>query len=393
MPNPTIQKLAYLFVVLANSDGKITKEESSKISDQLSSYDDHINQIEEILPYVLKAIQEHQEDISSKDSKNNLTTKVDEYCDALKQSLDKNALEKIIHGLEEIAKVDGVIDNEETNWVGIISEKLGLLDDVAEVEDDDSKKGYPVMLWRKMDGLAPEDVSKYVDRWQHPSVFYAYRGGITMLVDECIPQFLDNSTTPVFLQDEIQNISSIMREKKIIPVLSYAPVAFFEHAKRIWWIHPLVIWKEDTASFIFVDKNGIHALYPENGSVSFISPWDRIESVEFEENLSIYDNDDENVNRLTLIYDNGSFLTFDEFISHEVEGNKSSGSYLSIIEDIWNIRYETILASKNSHTWMEGAGGEGFKEFEDPMDLLNEDKWKDEYRPDSTLYGSPTILE
>lgn len=385
MSNTTIHKIAYLFVVLAKSDGNLTKEESSKIADLLTSYDSILPTDADIT--FNAAYQEYQENTNFDGSEDNVKAKVGEYCDALKKSFDKDALENIIHGLEEIAKVDGVIDNKESNWIGIISEKFGLLD-LAEVEDDDddSEKGYPMMLWRKMDGLAPEDVSKYVVRWQHPSVFYAYRGGITMLVDECIPQFLDNSTTPVFLQDEIQQISSIMREKKIIPVLSYAPAAFFEHVKRVWWIHPLVIWKEDSASFIFVDKNGIHALYPENGSVSFISPWDRIIDVEFEENLSTYDNDDENVNRLTLHYDNGNFLTFDEFISHEIDGNKSSGSYLSIILDIWDIRYETIMASKESHSWKEGTGGEGFKTFESPMDLLIEEKWEDENRPDPKFF-------
>lgn len=376
--------ITYLFIVFAyKGDGIYSESEGDKITELLSKYADESVSRAEIVNWLDQATTFFKEDNRTENANSVIEQTIEACCNIIKDSFSKEQHRGIIDDLIEIAKADGVYDNSEKNWIGQISDQLGLLDsaNVAEDEDEDLDKGYPMMRWRKMEGLDPEEVSKYVVRWQCPSVIYNGRMGITMLVDECIPEFQDDNVAPVFSESQIHHILTFMRERKVIPILSYAPSKFFEVVKHVWWFHPFVIWKEDTASFIFIDKNGIHALYPENGQISFLSPWERISYIEFEQELSIdFEDEDQNVNRLTVHYDNGAFLTFDEFIWKN--GEKKTGSYLSIIEEIWNLRYETIEASRGAHSWKEGSGGEGLKDFQHPMDLLDESKWEDAYYPD-----------
>ena len=66
---------------------------------------------------------------------------------------------------------------------------------------------------------------------------------------------------------------------------------------------------------------------------------------------------------------------------------KGNGSYLSIVEAIYEVRKETIDASKGESVWKEGTGGEGFQTFDNANQLLEESKWtKDVSRPDPSMF-------
>ena len=148
------------------------------------------------------------------------------------------------------------------------------------------------------------------------------------------------------------------------------------------WIIPFCIWKEDVISYVFIDKNGFYAPVPDqnkmNSEVKMIFSWDAISDLSFDKGI-----DSLNLNRLTLKTDEG-FLTFDEFTSTSV--SKSQGSYLSTVESIWNARKLTIEKSKGSSTWKEGAGGEGFKSFNSPKELLDPLFWNDPHRPNQAFF-------
>jgi len=61
------------------------------------------------------------------------------------------------------------------------------------------------------------------------------------------------------------------------------------------------------------------------------------------------------------------------------------GSYLSVIESIYNVYYKTIAVS--DHCWYHGAGGEGYQGFETKEELLDEKIWKAVKATDPAFYG------
>jgi hypothetical protein len=164
--------------------------------------------------------------------------------------------------------------------------------------------------------------------------------------------------------------------------LDYVPEEFYNYTKRGWWLVPFCIWKEDVASLVFVDKNGFYGMYSQDGEeeIDTIFNWDSVYELDFE---YAFDGDP-NINRLTLTQEDGNFLTFDEFVSTSKEDDH--GSYLAVIEAIWEARRETIEASKGEPFWAEGAGGEGFIVFEKPQDLLKAANWDNPSRPDPSMY-------
>ena len=68
---------------------------------------------------------------------------------------------------------------------------------------------------------------------------------------------------------------------------------------------------------------------------------------------------------MTLLFDNGAFQTFDFFVDEGENG------YLSIIAAILDVRMTTINKSKESDGWKEGAGGEGFIQFDNVAQLYD----------------------
>lgn len=202
-----------------------------------------------------------------------------------------------------------------------------------------------------------------------------------------IPEFVEalvsDKVCPIFTTKEVDEICARIKSEKIIPVLGCVPEDFYYHTKRVWWLIPFCIWKEDVASLVFVDKNGFYAMFSKDGEeeINMIFNWDAVDELEFE-----YEYDgDPNINRLTVTQESGGYLTFDEFVCSSEDGDH--GSYLSVIEAIWEARRETIEASKGESMWFEGKGGEGFKEFKKPQDLLKAAKWENPNRPDPSMYG------
>ena len=157
----------------------------------------------------------------------------------------------------------------------------------------------------------------------------------------------------------MNKIQNYIKEKKVIPTLKFVPDEFQNFTKQVWWLIPFVIWKEDTASWIFVDKNGIHRAHPEDDDGSVIFSWDSVDSFDIEwpeENLCVL-----------TVYSNNSdmYLTFSEFV---LEG---CGSYLSVIPSIYEI-YKPVIEASGEFSWKHGAGGEGYKGFKTQKELLDE---------------------
>lgn len=253
-----------------------------------------------------------------------------------------------------------------------------------EESDEDEELGYPMISWWGKD-IDTEKLDKYAYKWQTKSEVYGWVGGISGFIPDWYEDLSTEEICPAFSPKELLGIANRVANEKIIPVLSYAPEELFFHVKRVWWIVPFCIWKEDIASFVFIDKNGFYAMFKNKEGevvINDIFPWDRVSDLEFETEYA----GDSNVNRLTLHQENGGFLTFDEFVGVGDDG-ELKGSYLAVVESIWLARKGTIEASKGVPMWYEGKGGEGFVEFEIPQDLLKAAKWDNPHRPNPGMFG------
>ena len=250
-------------------------------------------------------------------------------------------------------------------------------------EEEEEEGGFPMISYRKPAEGMVDLVQQYLRRWQKSSQVYAWRMGIKAFIPEFVAALASDQVCPIFTSVEIDAICARIKSEKIIPILGYVPEEFYSHTKRVWWLVPFCIWKEDVASLVFVDKNGFYAMFSKDGEeeIDMIFSWDSVDELDFE-----YEFDgDPNINRLTLTQESGGFLTFDEFVSSSEEGDH--GSYLAVIEAIWEARRETIEASKGVSMWYEGKGGEGFVEFEKPQDLTKASRWDNPSRPDPSRYG------
>jgi hypothetical protein len=232
-------------------------------------------------------------------------------------------------------------------------------------------------------GWTEDKMRRYIVKWQKPSQFYSMRKGIYAFLPEWVELLINNDVCPLFSNRELDQIAEFVYQNDIIPILDYAPSELKEHTKAVWWIIPLSIWKEDVASFVFLDKNGFYSLYWSDDErteidIQLIFNWDSVSEVEYELALE----NDSNVNRLTLYQPSGDYLSFDEFVNNDHKSDQ--GSYLKVVLAIWLARKKTIEASKDKPYWLEGFGGEGFISFKSPYDLLDEKYWQNPYRPDVT---------
>jgi hypothetical protein len=345
-------------------------------------------QLSKILSLVGIDIDENSivEDSSAEESQDNgAQLDLNEFLKEL-DGTDTNETEDSEDELDLATFLEGLELDEDSNDEEDETEEESEVEDDAEeeVEEDDDELGYPMIFWSG-ENINQEQLENYAYKWQTKSSAYAWVGGISGFIPDWFEEFISDAICPSFTSKELQTISNRVLNEKIIPVLKYAPEELFFHVKTVWWIVPFCIWKEDTASFVFIDKNGFYALFKNKEgeiAINFIFPWDKVASLEFETAYAA----DPNVNRLTLFQDNGGFLTFDEFVGQGEDG-KDRGSYLSVVESIWEARRETIEASSGVPMWYEGKGGEGFKEFENPQDLLEVSKWNDPYRPNPSMFG------
>jgi hypothetical protein len=229
--------------------------------------------------------------------------------------------------------------------------------------------------------IPQESISNYLKRWQYPSITYNDAIGIDCPIPDFVDGLYNDDFYPKFSSDDIAKIRDLIYDNKIIPILRYNEPESLTSWKKIWWIIPCCIWKQGMASMVFVDENGFYGIQHNNGKIGpeEIADWGSIKSIDFEYGLD----DDINLARLTLNYHSGGYVTFDEFIPDDWE----NGSYLAVLEYIWAVREDTILASKDHSTWYEGVGGEGFVEFNTAKELLDESNWLNPDRPDPKMYG------
>jgi tetratricopeptide (TPR) repeat protein len=243
---------------------------------------------------------------------------------------------------------------------------------VDQHKENDEERGFPMLRFRKPPEELKEAVSAYLKKWQKPSSIYNWRLGITAYIPEFVAELVSDDVCPVFTVEQINKICSKISDEKIIPILDYAPKDLYFHTKRVWWIVPFCIWKDDTATMLFVDKDGFYSIYVQDDDeeIRMIFSWEAVHELEFE--YAVGEDDDPNVCRLTLYQENGAYLTFDEFISEGPEGDH--GSYLKVIEAIWEARRETIEASRGEPFWLEGEGGETFEEYGHPSELYKSEE-------------------
>jgi hypothetical protein len=246
-------------------------------------------------------------------------------------------------------------------------------------ESSDDEKGFPaISVFQFDDETINQKRVDYIRDWQMESRVYAHRAGIRAYIPEWIDQLDNNDCCPHFSATELEKIENIVLQHKIIPILNYAPVPFFDHVKRVWWIVPFCIWREDSLSWIMLDKNGFYCAHTEDNNIGQMLSWDSITDMEME---YAYDGD-ERVNMLTVHMGEGKFLTFAEFVSNE------QGSYLAVVKAIYEVRKPTIEASRGQDTWKEGSGGEGYQTFEKAADLLKEKNWlENPDRPDPGFFA------
>jgi hypothetical protein len=291
--------------------------------------------------------------------------------------------------LDEIDELWGTGDNHEEEDSGDVEygEDEDAKDDYSDLEEDGDEeydednveKGYAEFLVDNSKDPKKNKIRRdYLMKWQIPSSFYNERLGINANIPEWIADLDNDKCCPKFTASQLDKIAKIVERNKIIPILGYAPSPFFDQVKQVWWIVPFSIYREDHASWLMADKNGIYAAYNDDNNIRGIISWENVVDIDFEE---AYD-DDNNVNMMTVHLGNGGYITLSEF--HD----ENQGSYLKVLFSIYKVRKNTIDASKGKSSWKEGSGGEGFKQIKAPMDLLNEKIWlENPTRPDPRFFS------
>ena len=226
---------------------------------------------------------------------------------------------------------------------------------------------------RKPEKKQASQADGYLRRWR----VQTERHGDSLLQVR-LPSWVDKLSLacPDLTEAEGAAIEQAVIGRKLIPMLDFAPEPFFQHTKRVWWILPLVVWKDEVMSWLMMDKNGFYAPHPGREDICFIAPYDRITEYDLEQ-------DEQGLDRLTLHYDNGNFLTIDGFVPD------GGASYMRIAYAIMKVRQPTIDASRGEPTWKEGAGGEGFLEFTEASQLKALDHWRngEVSRPDPKFFA------
>jgi ankyrin repeat protein len=284
-------------------------------------------------------------------------------------SRDKQ-LRLVIGDIIDIAQLDSsntaeyyeFIMNIDRYWGGVLEEE-----EIEEADEENAELGLPVI-----DCNAKEE--KFVNQFLKESSYYNGNDSIEARLPKWMKSVVSNA---ILSSEQIDVLAQQIRKNKAIPILKYAPEEFYNFVKNVWWFVPIAIWKEDVLSLIVVDKNGLNSISSaDTTDISLISPFDRLT----EYSIVKYE---PTIERLTLIFDNGAYQTFDFFVDEGENG------YLSIIAAILDVRMTTINKSKKSTGWKEGAGGEGFIEFDNVNQLYDLKYWKktEISRPDPRFFG------
>jgi hypothetical protein len=186
-----------------------------------------------------------------------------------------------------------------------------------------------------------------------------------MSIKAYIPDFLPDivKSCPLYTESQIKFICDRIKENKI-PILKFLPKEIHEYTKTAFWVIPFAIYGDKLASFILVDKNGIHALHEDDNNVATIFAWDQIDHI-------YQDWPEGNLRTVNLCVDETGekYLSLDEFIPD------NRGSYLDVLIEIYNTYKPVIEASRDLETWKHGAGGEAYVNFNSLNDLLKKECW------------------
>jgi len=246
-------------------------------------------------------------------------------------------------------------------------------------EEDEVEKGFAPMALRFGEDTTEETATTYFRKWQVESSTYNGRLGINCIVPSEASALINPAIFPELNPDDLSFIINQVSANKIIPLLNFLDNDYGKHTKRVWWMIPFCIWRDDIASPVFADKNGIYGMYEDNmPDATQLVSWENLSSMEFEDGFD----DDPNVNRIYLNVGE-DHISLDELVDPE----KGTGSYLAVLFAIYNLRKATIEASKGAPGWYEGVGGEGFIGFDAGLDLINPANWKNPTRPNPAEYG------
>ena len=253
------------------------------------------------------------------------------------------------------------------------NKKLNKENDSDQNHNPDEEIGFPIISIPEIKHLkiSKEQLDNYFEKWMAPSYLFNQRDGISGCLAVWITAFNDDNFAPFLSKIEIENIINNLLENKAIPILQSAPVEVQNELKNIWWVVPLCFWNH-FASPIFINKDGFYSLYtdnfPDNIRIEMIASWESISELEFEYSIDCSDDldDQPNVNLLLVENEQNQRLSFFEL----VDSRKNQGSYLKVIEAIYQIRKETIKQSNGLPFWKEGSGGEGVVDIAELKDLL-----------------------
>ncbi len=256
--------------------------------------------------------------------------------------------------------------------------------DLEANDESDNELGIPALRIPQGVGISSDLLAVYINTWVAPTRIFADR-----LIKFCVAPWLTCFNDSTFFShlklEESTRIIELLSQHKAIPVLNNAPEDVKGQLKLVWWMAPFCIFN-DYATPIIINKNGIYGLYstqfPDDIELTCLASWDAIMDLTFEYSYAenIIDDEDHNVNCLTIEYSDGELCIFEL-----VDRSKNQGSYLSIVEEIWKIREPTITASKGLPMWKEGFGGEGHVTINSVSDLLKDHTYEDLTRLDRFL--------
>ena len=390
-----MEHLTYYFMAYANfADGNYDKGEMSKIFEYLCRWTQPQSEEEAeqlAMPIYNRAEEKFKGDLEASTDDNPIVQQhLDSLIPRLKQETKPDFQAELVNMLVELGNADGDFSDGEKHWVEKLADDLGLEakfdyeNEGEETKNDDvenknKSKDYPLVSFTSEDEDETKIIYEHMSKWTIETKYYCRRAGIVARFPDCVGDI--NAVSPKWTYNQIDQIKKNIAGKKVIPSLTYLPNHFYSFAKQVWWFAPFVIWKEGVISWIFIDKNGLHAAHPENNDGALIFPWDNLDNIKIE---WLYDSESEfdNVVEMTLYRnDSDSHLTFCEFVE------TGKGSYLEIIGEIYRIYVSVIEASLGESTWFHGVGKEGYKSFDSPDKLLDDASWEGADFPNPAFFG------
>jgi hypothetical protein len=240
-----------------------------------------------------------------------------------------------------------------------------------EKRKDNDELRYPVLSFKDT-----EVNRKYISKYLIPTKVLNGRIGVNIIIPDWVNELLDESVCYSFSKEDVDIINKGIIDNKVIPILDYSfhfNKSNLSEIKQLWWIMPFVFYKNDTISWLAVNKDGFYAPIHDNNDVSLVLSWDNVEDISFDTTYEdLYDDvSDSTMNLMKVEIVGGGVLSISEFMKED------RGSYLSVLHSIYKVRKQTIEDSRGLPNWKEGAGGEGFRGFPESVELNYLPYWSD----------------